>query len=196
MGLRRIEAPENYAVLSLAEAKAHLRVDHDDDDETIQAYIAAAIDLIDGADGELQRCLAPQVWEYVLDAFPDGPFTIPLPPLIEVQEITYVDEAGEDQTLAESAYEVDAVREPGWLSPGEDGWPATMETINAVVIRFQAGYAADGSSGNSPIPPRIKQLVKLTVGHWYEHREAVTERQTHELPLAVQRLTQNLRGFR
>lgn len=197
MGLRRVEAPEED-VVSLEAMKRHLRIAEDETefDDEIAAFTAAAVDLLDGAAGQLQRCLAPQTWEYVLDAFPDGPFQIPLPPLLEVEAISYVDSEGDLQTLTEDEdYRVDEVSEPGWVSPVE-GWPSTLDTINAVTVRFRAGYESDGTSGNSPIPPRAQQAVKLIVGHWFANRETVNIGNiTSELPLSAQTLINSLRVF-
>ena len=62
-------------------------------------------------------------------------------------------------------YQVDVYSEPGWIMPGANGWPAIMDTINAVRVRFVAGYEA--------VPPAIKQAVMLLAAHYYENRESV-----------------------
>ncbi|MCW5861278.1 MAG: head-tail connector protein, partial [Caldilineales bacterium] len=45
---------------------------------------------------------------------------------------------------------------------------ATLRELNAIHIRFEAGYGAA-----SAVPTRYKQALKLLVGHWYENREAI-----------------------
>lgn len=194
MGLKRIVAPA--PILSVQEVKRDLRIDHDDDDDWIEATIASATDLLDGKQGELQRCLMPQTWEYTLDRFPVGAcgrgaaFEIPLPPLIEVLEVRYVAGSGQTIVLPPSAYEVDAISEPGWISP-VGSWPATMETVNAVTVVFRAGYETDG--GEPAVPPRVIHAIKMLVSHWYENRDAVTADQMHEIPLGVAALIKPLR---
>lgn len=177
MGLRRISEPEGQAV-TLEEVKAHLAIEFDDHDDMLEGMIAEATDLLDGKDGELQRCIMPQTWEWTLDDWPaadaDGgqAFKVPLPPLIEVVSIVYRDPDGAEQTLDPDAgaYQVDSTREPGWIAPGVDGWPSVQSGMNRITITFRAGYAGDGSSGNSPVPPTLRRLVKEMVAHMYEHR--------------------------
>jgi uncharacterized phiE125 gp8 family phage protein len=53
--------------LSLAEAKAFLRVEHDDDDGVIAALIAGARLYVEG---QTRRALLTQTWRLVLDAWP------------------------------------------------------------------------------------------------------------------------------
>lgn len=73
-----IEPPTASAV-SLAEAKAHLRVDGDDEDLLIQTYIDAATAYLDGMDGILGRALCPQTWRFEMDREDAG---LPLSPVI------------------------------------------------------------------------------------------------------------------
>lgn len=78
MPLYLIEPPEQDEVLTLADAKQHLRVDFEDDDGVIESYIAAAIQNIDGRDGWLGRALVEQTWELRLPDF--GGSVIPICP--------------------------------------------------------------------------------------------------------------------
>lgn len=79
--LKRIElvqGPQDSAV-PLSEVKRHLRVDHDDEDVIIAAYLEAAIAHLDGLSGTLGMALAPQTWRAVfcegsdIDCLPLGP---------------------------------------------------------------------------------------------------------------------------
>lgn len=174
MALRLITAPTVFPV-TLAEAKAHLRVDHSTDDDLINLYIEASTAYCDGPEGFLGRAIVTQTWELVIDEFPDNEIKIPLPPLQSVTSVTYDDADGTEQVVSSSDYTVDAVSEPGWVIPESDGsWPDTFEGINAVRIRFVAGYAPTSDSppdlrGN--IPHSIKAAILLLVGSQYAHRE-------------------------
>lgn len=175
MALILITAPVADPI-SLTETKAHLRVDNTDEDTLISGLIAAATAHLDGKDGMLGRCLVPQTWELVLDAFPSDGIEIPLPPLLSITSVTYVDTAGVTQTVSSDDYEVDTANEPGWVMPGDAGWPSTMDTINAVRVRFRAGY--EGDEGASPagatgVPAAIKLAMKQMIGHWFNSRESV-----------------------
>lgn len=129
------------------------------------------------------RAIGTQTWDLVLDGFPDEGIRIPLPPLQSVTYLRYVSpDTGLETTLTvDTDYLVDTYSEPGWVMPGADGWPATMDTINAVRIRFIAGYVAT--------PPAIKQAVMLLAAHYYENRESVVlDAKPTVLPQAVDAL--------
>lgn len=179
--------------IDLDEAKAHLRVDHDDENDLIEALVMAATGHIDGRDGWLGRCLMPQTWDLVLDRFPSaGNIRIPLAPLISVSSVTYLDADGETQEINISDYEVDTANVPGWVVPNANGWPTTMNTINAVRVRFRAGYLGyeEGDSEDATgVPAPIKAALKLLIGHWYANRETVNVGNiVSDLPWAVNAL--------
>lgn len=184
-------------IVSLQEAKRHCRAtDFDDDDAYIESLVAVATSWIDGADGWLGRAIGQQTWDYVIDEFPcgEGPkgggIRLPLPPLVSVTGIYYVDPVtATEATLATDQYEVDLFSDPGWVMPGEDGWPDTLDTINAVRIRFVAGYAT--------VPSSVKHAILLLVGHWYENREAVAidQQRPNNLPFAVDALLATIRKW-
>lgn len=54
--------PPTTGIVSLDDAKVHLRVDHDHEDALIQAYLDAATSWVDGFDGVLGRCVMEQTW--------------------------------------------------------------------------------------------------------------------------------------
>lgn len=54
--------PPTAEIVTLDDARAHLRVDHDHDDMLIQTYLDAATAWVDGFDGVLGRCVMEQTW--------------------------------------------------------------------------------------------------------------------------------------
>jgi uncharacterized phiE125 gp8 family phage protein len=173
MALRLIAGPTVEPV-TLAEAKAHLRIDHTDDDTLIAMYLAAARN---DCEEWTARAFVAQTWELVLDEFPADEILIPRPPLQSVESIKYDDADGIETTLANTEYVVDRVSQPGWVVPSLSGWPtSTFEGINSIRIRYVAGY---GSLANSPadltenIPGAIKAAILLQLGRLYENREDV-----------------------
>ena len=62
--------------VTLAEAKAHCRVDGSDDDAVLSALIAGAVGHLDGWSGVLGRCIMPQTWAVSADA---GDVVLPFP---------------------------------------------------------------------------------------------------------------------
>lgn len=177
MALKLITAATALAV-SLAEAKLHLRVDVADDDALITALITAATELAEQATG---RAIMPQTWELTLDAFPAA-LEITRVPAISVTSLKYWDTAGVQQTLGTARYTLDNADEFGaaYVVPVYgDTWPDTREQINAVALRYVAGYA-DAAA----VPDSIKAWIKLQVGAMYENREAEAGRQTFTLGFA------------
>ncbi|WP_396615451.1 hypothetical protein ACHZ97_14330 [Lysobacter soli] len=167
MRLRLIDAPAEKPV-SLEEVRSYLRADDGDSDEALGALLDAAIGRVDGRHGVLGRALCEQTWELLLDAFPAGDVTVPLPPLKEVLSISYLDAAGAMQTVSSASYIVDAASEPGViaLKPGQT-WPATLAQRNAVAVQFKAGYGAAAA-----VPANLKAAIKLIAGDLYANREA------------------------
>lgn len=161
-------APTSEPVTT-AEAKAHLRITTSDDDTYIGTLIAVARKHVETITG---RALINQTWDYFLDNFPPGDkIVIPLPRLSSVTSVKYTDKDNVQTTLAASKYIVDTNNEPGQivLAYGES-WPTfTQKPINAVEIRFVAGYG----SGAANVPEGIKQAMLLLIAHWYENREPV-----------------------
>jgi uncharacterized phiE125 gp8 family phage protein len=175
--------PPAQEPVSLAEAKAHLRVDTADDDALIQALIVAAREHVEHI---TRRALITQSWDLILDAFPAGEIVMPRPPLQSVTSITYRLQDGTAVTLDPANYVVDAKSEPGRvvLVPGKS-WPSEeLYPASSVVIRYTAGYGDPGA-----VPVAIKQAILLLVGHWYENREAAAVGHTViQLPMTVDAL--------
>lgn len=149
--------------VDLATAKAHLRVEHMDEDGLIVALIAAATDLAEQHTG---RSIARCTWRHQRDGFPAGDILLPWPPLLVLQTIEYIDAEGAPQTLHATAYRIDAHSEPARvIHPDGQPWPATAARADAVTVRYTAGYGL-------ACPSSIKQWILLQVGHWYRNRES------------------------
>lgn len=70
-----------------------------------------------------------------------------------------------------------------WRSGGGSPWVHTPEVPGEY---RQAEIVMD--VGKDTIPAETRQAVLLLVGHWYEHREAVSEGRLVEPPYAVRAL--------
>jgi len=171
MGLALVTAPPAEPV-SLDEAKDHLRVKNGDEDVLLTGLIKAARQHVDGRDGWLNRALITQTWDLFLDAFPcssDIPIVVPLPPLQSITSVTYLDDAGASQTWAATDYTVDAKSEPGRILPAYGlSYPSTRRVMNAVTVRFVAGYGLAVA-----VPATLKLALGALVAHFYEHREPI-----------------------
>lgn len=163
MTLKLITAPTEEPI-SRTEAKLHLRVEHTADDTLIDGLIVAARQ---AAEHELQRALVTQTWERVLDAFPDVEIELGMPPVQSITSVKYIDEDEVEQTLSALLYSLDSDNEPGWVLPAIDTeWPDTLDTADAVRVRFVCGYGAA-----SAVPQAIKQWMLIRIGTLYKMRE-------------------------
>lgn len=184
MSLKQTGAPSEEP-LTTTEAKAHLLVTHNDDDDLIDRQIVAARQWVEHY---TQRQLVTATWRLSLDAFPtcgDRIIELPKPPAASVTSITYYDESGVSQTLASSKYILDSDSEPARVAEAPNQtWPSTQSRINAVTMTYTAGYGDEGD-----VPAALKAAMLLIIGHYYENRESVvTGTIATELPMAVQSL--------
>jgi len=163
-------------VVSVAEAKQHMRVTSAADDSYIESLILAVQSLAAAWQG---RTWLSATLTQVLDAFPPNILYLRYPPATSITSIVYLDESGDSQTLAASVYRLDATSEPARVTLAySQTWPATYAVTNAITVTYVAGYASAAL-----IPATWKQAVLLGVGHYYEHRESVTDLKLEVLPM-------------
>lgn len=188
--LLSLATPPAGAPITLEEAKAHARVEVDDEDTLIEGYIATAVQF---AEGYTNRALMPQTWDLMLDDFPHNGerwFELPKPPLQTVDLITYLDSRGDEQTWEEENYRVlapaGARAEQGrvLLRAGKT-WPVTRNEPAAVTVRFTAGY-----DEYEDVPAEIKTALLVHVAELYENREStvLTGAIMQQVPFSVQNL--------
>lgn len=167
-------------VLTIEDVKAHLRVDHADEDALITGLIDAATAHLDGYNGILGRALVTQTWTVDFPTFRNR-LDIPLGP-IQSATIQYYDSTDVQRTLATSVY---AVLSDG-LGPYvglryNQQWPQTYTRDDAVRITFVAGYGAAAS-----VPVAIRAAMLLLIAHWYDNRAAVNVGNiTSEMPVSA-----------
>lgn len=91
--------------LSLAEAKAFLRIEHNDDDDVIGALIASARIHVEA---QTRRALITQHWRLVLDAWPaDGRLKVLPAPLAALDAVRVYDDNGSAGALDLQSFVVD-----------------------------------------------------------------------------------------
>ena len=161
-----VTAPADLPV-TLAEAKAHMRVTFPDDDTLIRIYIQSATALCEQI---LQRKLITQTWKMYLDYFPHE-ITVLFGDLQSVTHLKYTDIDEVQTTMSNTLYDVDINSVPGRivLVDGEV-WPTdTLNAVNPIEIQFITGYGDDSTE----IPNDIRNAVLLTTAHFYETRESI-----------------------
>lgn len=163
MWLEQITAPAS-TLISVAEAKAHLRISHTDEDTYLTALTAAVDSALDGPSGYLRRSIVSQQWRLKLAEFCGPRVYLPLPPLISIQSVKYRDLDNAEQTLSSALYTL--VTPAGGAAYMELNatqlWPSTYQRRDAITIEFTAGY--------STVPPAVKQAALLLLGEMYAAR--------------------------
>ena len=177
--------PPAVEPVTLAEAKAHLRVDISTDDALITSIIKAAREW---CEEYLDRSLVHTQWTMRMDSFPHE-FVLPRPPMatsgtVTATAITYTLETQAVETLDPATYRVDRHDTPGRIRVVYAGtWPAHLFDENSVTVTWYGGYGADGTS----VPAAIRSAMLMVISHLYEHRTAVAPSGS-EVPLGVKAL--------
>lgn len=162
-----IKTPPPAEPIPLADAKAHLRVEHTADDSIITALIIAARQACENI---IQRTLVNTEYELIQDCFTPQ-LKLRKPPVTAIASIQYRDTTGAWQTLAPGDYSNQLSFLPGFIEPAIGKcWPATANVSDAVKVTYTAGYGANGNN----VPQAIKEWMLLTIGSMYENREAST----------------------
>lgn len=158
MSLRVVTAPA--ALVTVAEAKVHLRVQHSDDDTRIGGLIQAATESIEAA---TQRRFMTQELEWVLSGWRPA-LRLPVAPVsLDDLAITFIGEGGVSATMSPEGYRLAPSGATACISPLA-AWPMLDAVAGErVVIRFKAGET-------SP-PSAAVEACKLLIEHVYEARD-------------------------
>jgi uncharacterized phiE125 gp8 family phage protein len=165
--------------LTLAEAKAWLRVEHDDDDAVIGVLITSARSLVEQ---ETRRALITQGWRIVRDAWPaGGRIEVAPAPVRQVLAARVYDAAGIGQAIDATLFTLATGGAPGMLGFLPGSLPAPGRAIAGIEIDIEVGYGADASA----IPEPLRQAIRLLVAHAYENRGAETAGNARMPPTAA-----------
>lgn len=182
--------------LTVEECRSHLEAAaygdttlDDADDLMIGGFLSAAREYCEEFTG---LSLARKTYEIALDAFPPAEIELPMSPTIEVVSVTYVDADEAVQTMSAAAYVLDNYQLPAWLLPASGtSWPTPGGFVNAVKVRYIAGYSDD--SDGDPLPHALRAAILLVLGHLYKHREDTAAAALASLPLGAESLMRQLR---
>ena len=182
----KIVTPATGEPLSLADARAHLRVDGDEEDTLISFYISAAR-------AHIEKCTQNRLRSETVDIFMDGfPGRIELPvyPATSITSITYY---GTDDTAtvwASTNYQADLDARPAVIVPKYSiSWPSvTLRPMQGVKVRAVVGWAT--------VPEDLMAALRMCLASLYENRQAVVVGDTGSanaimVPLGMDRFMQD-----
>ena len=173
-----ISSPSTVLPLALEEVKDHLRVDSDDEDALLSAYLRAETENVEGT---LNRSLVTQTVDLYLDRFSaDGTIDLPRSPVQSVTGVNYTISGATGtygSTVAATKYTLDTASTPNRVVlKANQTWPdATLETDRPVRVRYIAGYGDQGSD----VPEAIRTAILLRVGDRYWNRESATDKRMY-----------------
>jgi len=178
--------------ISVLEAKEHLRVITNDEDEYISTLITAAREEVEDI---TRRVIMTQTWDYFLDEFPDEDYiTLPFGKLASVTTVKWKDEDAAETTLTVTTDYLVETNGDGYgriVLPVDVYWPSDeLYVSNPISIRFVAGWTT-----RALVPSRIKSAIKMLVSDMYESRgeDVIGTAQTVIKSLTADRLLASLR---
>lgn len=178
--------------ISVAEAKAHVRLDASNEDVLIASLIITSRLHVEAA---LGLALVSQAWSYFIDRWPrSNEVALPLRPVQSITAVRIWSADNTSQTLASAHYALDGRGAPPrlvWTTAFPP--PVSGRSVNGIEIALVAGYG----DAAADVPAPIRQALLLLVAHWYENREPVEIGATDmEIPQMVSSLLAPYRGRR
>lgn len=179
--------------IELSDAANFLRLEIPDDNALVQGLITSARM---ECEQRTNRSFINTTWQLSLDYFPpypikttnilpalafgvaavggrtlflnmeSGAIRLPMPPLISVSSISYVDPSGQTNTLPFQNIVI-STGTPGQIAPSFGNiFPLTIPSLSSVTIEYVAGYGPDASY----VPQTVKLAILFLVDHYYNHR--------------------------
>lgn len=150
--------------VTVAEAKAHLRIDGTAEDILIASLIVTSRLHVEAA---LGLALIRQGWRLTLDRWPQEELRFPLRPIQSITSVTVRAADGTPTTVASENYLLDGQALKPRLIARDGRWPAPGLAANGIEVEFAAGIGDEADD----IPQPIRHAILMLVAHWYEHRD-------------------------
>lgn len=163
-----IHSPPVIEPITVDEAKAHLRIDVNDEDELLSTLITAARAHLEVV---TRRLFITQGWLVFFDQWPKGAIlNLPFGPIQSIDGVRLHDEAGAIETVAPTIYLFDpAGVPPRLILRSGQAWPKVKRRANGIEVELTGGYG----DGPEKVPAPLRHAVLQYVAHWFEHRDPV-----------------------
>lgn len=173
--------PPSAEPLTLAEVKAHLRLDGAEEDVLLLSLIRTARQFLERETG---LCLITQSWRLYLDRWPrDGVIRLLRSPVQVIQSVRVYGLGGAPVQVSLEDHLLDGAGRPArlWLKHT----PVTGRTVNGIEIDFSAGYGEAGTD----VPDTLKRAMLIQIGHMFAFRGVISaEQQPAGIPDGYERL--------
>lgn len=158
--------------VELDDVKLDLRVDSDDDDDTLERMIRGAASFLERKSG---FALIPGRFEALFSEWPCRPVEILRAPLRDLETIAYLSAADTWTEVDTADFQISRRKRSFMLSPlPAFSAPTLFTCLDSVRVRFEAGFDVNdtGVSGESfPLEDGMRSLLIALVGHFYQNRE-------------------------
>lgn len=149
--------------VTLADAKAFLRLDAAHEDDLVSALIVAARHALEAATG---RKLVAQTWRVRLDRWPAGrSVALPFWPVLSVVALRVTPASGPAAVLAPSAYRLDLSADPARLV-ADAAAPEPGIVSGGIEIDALYGFGPAASD----VPATLRLATERLVAFWFERR--------------------------
>lgn len=158
-----VTTPGAAEPVSVAEAKAFLRVDHNDDDALIGALITASREVVERNSGlalVTQTVTERMPYQMAMDGIELG-----RTPATSITSVSYYDTTPTLNAIAAADYTARTDSEPGTLRITEGQTDPDTTRGDCVVVVYVVGFASAAS-----VPESINTAILMMVSHLYENR--------------------------
>lgn len=156
-----LEGPA-FEPVSLAEAKAWLRVDGSDDDGLISTLIVAARLMVEA---ELGQVLLGQTWRFIADSWPvEELIPIRIGRILSAVGARTYSAAGVASPILPTTITLYPERTPPAINPTSR--PAPARARSGIEIDLRLGYGEAAAN----VPDTLRLAIRRLVARWYEER--------------------------
>ncbi len=149
--------------ISVADLKAHLRIDSTADNAALASMITTARLQIEAT---LALALITQHWTWTFDRWPKrASIELPISPVQSILSFTVLRGDGL-MTVPASATILDGNGIAARLIT-KAGWPEPSVAAQGIEIKLAAGFGPTAAD----VPAQLRHTVLLLAAHWYGHRE-------------------------